>query len=175
MEQSNEIKLNLQMVNYKPYFILAHASIGQIIVCFQNIMGCQAKNVYEEKLYAIIMPEIQILLDEYNEMLSSNSYEEMQVKYYNLLIDLPKGVSINQKEHSKIKMNNVKIGSLIQATKQRLEFIITRPTPTIYQYNENLLKEFNKLQNDSKLFLDSIINFEHVFVNAIRTCYKYRT
>ena len=141
IHDDNTFQLNLKMVDHKPYYILAHASIGQIMVSFQNILSVKSKNEYEEKLYAILIPEIKKLVNEYNEMLSFTNHNEMQVRYYNLITNFPKAVSIYEKEHSKVTMGNPKIGALIKAIKQRLDFIITREIPELYKLNENLLKK----------------------------------
>ena len=162
-EQNQDLQMHLGMVDFKLHYVLSKASIGQIMVCFQNVLKIKPKNQYEEKLYAIIIPEITKLVDQYNEMLFVESYSEMIVRYYNLLINLPIGTSINDEEHGKIKMKNPKIGFLIQAAKQRLRFLLDREIPEIYKINNSLLDEFNILRDDVTVFYNNMVRFEKIF------------
>ncbi|AYV76893.1 MAG: hypothetical protein Barrevirus3_13 [Barrevirus sp.] len=168
LEKGQVQQLYLAMVDLKPHYCLAKSSIGQIVFSLQNILSVVPKSDYEKKLYVVIIPEIKKLLDQYNSMLIVQSYPAMLVRYYNLLVGLPSKVSIFNEEHGRIKMKNPKLGSLIKAGKQRLSFIISRKTPDIYLINTVLADEFTKLQADCQLFYDNLLNFEKIFVKAVR-------
>jgi len=160
--------LFLGMVEYKPHYVLAKASIGQIMISFQNILNVKPKNEYEENLYSIIIPEIKKLIEQYEQILQVKTYSEMVVVYYNLLVKLPEKTIVYNEEHGRTKMKNPKIGSLIKASKQRLHFIITRETPNIYKDNSELSTEFEKLRRQCRLLYDNIVKFEKIFAGSVK-------
>ena len=160
--------LYLGMVEYKPHYVLAKASIGQIMISFKNTLNVKPKNEYEENLYSVIIPEIKSLLQQYEEILQVKTYYEMVVVYYNLLVKLPEKTIVYNEEHGRTKMKNPKIGFLIKASKQRLHFIITRETPNIYKDNAELSTEFEKLRRQCRLLYDNIAKFEKTFAVAVR-------
>ncbi|ARF09573.1 hypothetical protein Indivirus_1_196 [Indivirus ILV1] len=161
-------QLYLGMADFKPYYYLSKASIGQIMICFQNILSVIPKSEYESKLYSVIIPEINQLVQQYNNMLVFKNYPEMLVRYYSLLTKLPSNISIYKEEHNYIQLKNPKIGALIKAAKQRLYFVITREVPDIYKINSSLSNEFNNLKDDCQKFYESMINFEKIFIQAVR-------
>ncbi len=162
-------QLCLGMVDFKPNYYLSKASIGQIMVCFQNVLSVKSKSNYETRLYSAILPEINKLVQQYNGMLTFKNYPEMIVRYYNLLNKLPPNVTVYKEEHGTIQMKNPKIGALIKAAKQRLQFIITREMPDIYRINSELSKEFNNLKSDCQNLYDNMVQFEELFVKAVRS------
>lgn len=161
-------KLSIEMVEFKMTHYLAKASIGQIMFCFQRILNTQPKNDFEKNLYDNLFPQIKKLLEEYEKMLEGTSNSKILVRYHNLIAKLPPGTIIYQGEHGRIKMRNPKIGALIMAIKQRLQFIMSRDIPEIYKNNEELLKEFNDLKADCIVFYGSICTFEKKFTFAVR-------
>lgn len=158
-------ELNLNMVNWRPNYILAMASIGQIMVSFSKIKNLVPKNSYESVLYIKLNKNISILLEKYNDLLKYNSNAEREVKYYNLIVDLPKNTFIDDKDN--IYLKNARIGKLVNASKQRINFILNRDIP--FRYKNNVLYEnaFVQMRDELKEFYETLINFEKDFVISI--------
>ncbi|QKF94260.1 hypothetical protein QKU48_gp0802 [Fadolivirus algeromassiliense] len=170
--QNANSELTLDMVNWKPFYSLSRASLGQIMVSFKNILKVAPKNTYETALYSRLKPAVEGLLECYNDILKFNSPVERDVKYYNLIVNLPHGVSENEQHHGSIQMRNAKIGKLIEAAKQRIQFIETRETPVMYTTNQNYLQEFNKMKNQLNDLKDTLDDFEEEFVEAVDQAHK---
>lgn len=156
--------LSLDQVDWKPSYNLAQASIGQIMVCFSKILDLTPKTTYEAKFYSHLKPSVRGLIDRFECMLLCSSEEEKQVKVYNLLITLPSGVTIYEEEHGNMKLARPKIGALIKAAKQRLEFIQKRPLPYIYVEEMALFREYIKMKDELIHFNEDLHNFETDFV-----------
>ena len=164
--------LSILQVPWSYNHVLSSASIGQIMCCFNNILTLKAKKVYEEKLYEYLKPNIQILLNEFNGILYCDDQAEMDVKYYNLIFHLPKNVSIFPEEHGKIKLGKPKIGALIKAMKQRIEFILERETPKMYLSNQEMLNGFLKMKTELRDFLSIVRKFEQDFIWTVNEAHK---
>lgn len=164
--------LNLDQVNWKPNYNLSKASIAQIIVSFKNILKVNPKNHYETALYSKLKPEVEKLLSTYNEILKCKNVKEQSVKYYNLIVPLPNNVAIYPEEHGSVMMKNARIGSLIKAAKQRIEFIENRETPAIYITDPELIQEFNNMKLRMKELSQVLTCFEKSFVLAIDSAHK---
>jgi len=164
--------ITLESVIWKFNFTLSRASIGQIMVSFQNILKVRPKNTYESILYDQLIPATQKLINKYSIILSYQNKNEYNVKYYNLIVNLPNNISINDEEHGQIKLGHAKVGALIHALKQRIEFIIRRDMPELYKQDINLCDEFTKLQKNMIEFKQSVIEFENEFVQAINSAHK---
>lgn len=163
-EQINK-ELSLDLVNWKPNYILAMASIGQIMVSFSKIKNLVPKNTYEIILYEKLNKIVHTLLIKYNNLLKYNSNVEREVKYYNLIVDLPKNTFIDDNDN--IYLKNAKIGKLVNASKQRINFILNRDIPM--RYKKDILYEdaFIKMRDELKEFLNTMNDFEKDFVNSI--------
>jgi hypothetical protein len=171
-ENTTNMILSINQINWNPNYILSKASIGQIIVSFKNILKVREKNNYEHKLYSRLKPAVQYLIDKYSDILICNSLKEYQVKYYNLIVNMPNHVSIYPDEHNMIYMRNAKIGQLIKAAKQRIRFIIYRDTPEIYLNDEETKNEWENLKIQMDNFYNEIFHFENEFLISIDEAHK---
>jgi len=166
------LNLSIYQVPWKYNCSLSNASIGQIICCLNNVLYLEPKKVYEEKLYEFLKPSIQTVLIEFNNILNCHGIFELNVKYYNLIVPLPNNVSIFPEEHDRIKLGKPKIGALIKAIKQRIEFILIRDTPKMYLNNQFMLDEFLKMRTQLQEFLIVIRKFEQEFILAVDEAHK---
>lgn len=164
--------LTLNLVPWKPTFILSKSSIGQIMLSFSNILRVKPKNKYETTLYKYLKPAVETLVNAYSDMLKCSNVKEQQVKYYNLINVMPLGVTIFPETHDLIMMKNAKIGELIKAAKQRLNFILERDTPVIYVNDEEALEEFNNMKLQINNFIVILDNFEKEFMASINKAHK---
>jgi hypothetical protein len=167
--------ITLDMVNWRPSYRLSKASIGQIMKSFEKIQKVKPKNTYEDILYGKLKSSVTILLSSYNELLVSTNDVEYNIRFHNLIVDLPYNVTINENEHNNIYLGTARIGALIEAAKQRLEFIINRPVPTICQATPQLEQEFVKLKTLITDFRDVLMDFEEAFIEAIDYAHKHKT
>jgi len=164
--------LNLDQVNWKPNYILSKASIAQIVVSLKNILRVNPKNKYETTLYDRLKPAVNNVLCTYNEILKCNSLKEQNVKYYNLIVPLPHNVAVYPEEHGSVQMKNARIGALIKAAKQRIEFMNDRETPAIYIADEELVREFTNMKLRMKELSLVLTEFETNFLLAIDAAHK---
>lgn len=164
--------LSLDEVDWKPFYILSKCSIAQIMCSFRNILKVVPKNVYEGTLYARLKPAVEGLIECYNDILHYNNSIERDVKFYNLIVKLPFNVSINDQEDGHIRMKNAKIGKLVKACRQRIEFIQHRVIPQMYVNNFHYLHEFNKMKEELKGLLSTLRDFEVEFLEAIDEAHK---
>lgn len=164
--------LTMDMIDWKPNYVLSKSSLGQIMRSLQNIMNVIPKNVYETTLYSKLKPAVEILINCYTDILKYNNEFEKNVKYYNLIVGLPTNVQINAQEDGYIRMSNAKIGKLISASKQRINFIETRETPQMYVENQNYLQEFNKMKEQLNTLSQKLCDFEDEFIEAIDQAHK---
>jgi hypothetical protein len=159
--------LNLNYVDWKQNYKLSEASIGQIMVSFRNILNVKPKNNYEEILYSHIKPDIQNLINKYEQILDCKNFIEQNVKYFNLIDNLPFGVKILDNEHGNVLLGRAKLGFLIRAIIQRITFIENRELPICYQDNIVMKEEFEQLKIKITEFKQDIWKFEVIFVGAI--------
>lgn len=147
-------------VDWKPYYRLSQASIGQIIRTFINIYDKleNSKNVkLRDLLYNLIL--------KYTDILYINDYVEQNVIYYNLIVNLPKGMNIQKNKYGYIKLGNAKINLLIECIKQRINFIINRKVPIPKNLDSNIniddyINQFNKLKTSMINYLQVVNEFE---------------
>lgn len=172
VEETQSYDLSLDQVNWNPSYILSKASIPQIIISFKNILKVNPKNEYETTLYQRLKPAVEILINAYDEILRCKNLKENQVKYYNLIINMPSSVTIFHKEHGRIRMSNAKIGALIEACKQRIKFILERDIPSLYLTDHEILQEFNKMKSQMENFEYNLLDFEAEFILAIDEAHK---
>lgn len=165
-------KLSIAQVPWHYNYALSNASIGQILCCFGNILNLQPKKVYEEKLYEYLKPNIQSLLADFDNILYCQDQDEIDVKYYNLLSYLPNSVHIFPEEHGQLKLGKPRIGALIKALKQRIEFVLDRETPKMYLSNQNMLNGFLKMKIQLKKFLNDVRQFEQEFIWTVNEAHK---
>jgi len=176
MDTSNsEINsLDLSLIDWKPYYRLCYSSLGQIMVSFTKVLNVTPKNNYEITLYGILKPALTDLIDSYKQLLHFESENEKNVKFHNLIVGLPYGVSVLENEHGDMFMGRAKIGQLIRASKQRIEFMLTREAPMIYKKNLELFDSFINLRNEINKFRDDMNSFEIEFIDAIDEAHNAR-
>lgn len=171
-EPTMSYDLSLDQVNWKSHYKLHKASLGQIIASFRNILKAEPKNKYEITLYYRLKPAVEILIDIYNEILKCDSLKEHDVKYFNLIYDMPKLVEVYPGEHGDIRLRKPKIGALIKASKQRIKFIMEREIPGKYFGDDESIQEFNNLKSQMKDFESIILDFEAEFILAINEAHQ---
>lgn len=171
---SSEVKksLTLDAIDWKPFYVLSKSSIGQIMISFKNILKVTPKNIYETKLYGRLKPAVEGLIGHYNDILQYENDIEKDVKFYNLIVNLPIGVTINDQEDGNITMKFAKIGKLIKAARQRINFIETRTVPQMYVSNEDYLRQFNKMKEELQDLQETFDDFENEFLEAIDEAHK---
>lgn len=169
---TSDYKSLLKLVNWNGNYSLSKASIGQIMVCFNRILSVQPKKLYEQILYENIKPEIIGLLNRYCDILVCDTQDEFDVKYHNLIKNLPRNVEIYPEMHKKVQLWKPRIGALIFALKQRVEFICKRDTPMIYLKNQQFMKQFTKMRFQLTDFLEYLRDFEQSFMIAIDQAHK---
>ena len=163
--------LTLCDVEWHPYYVLFRASLGQIMFSLSRVLELLPKNIYEKTLYSNLKSIIIKLIKEYDIMLKCSNKIEREVKFYNLIGKMPYLVKINEEEHN-IKLHKPKIGKIIAALKQRVNFILTRNIPQFYKNNEIYLNEFQKMQEQIKKFKEKVYDFELNFIEAIDHAHK---
>jgi hypothetical protein len=164
-------QLDKSQIPWKGYFTLDKASLGQIMKTFEQIK-IVPKNKYETILSAELKIIIEDLIKSFDETLIYNNDVEKQVFQYNLLGQLPHGLSIDTEEHGKIKLKTANIGNLVKATCQRINFILTRETPLMYKDKEDYMNAFNKMKDNMNTFLQKVKTFETNFVKAVDKSHK---
>lgn len=163
--------INKSIVDWKPYYTLDKASLGQIIRTFEKI-NIIPKNSYEIVLSDELNILIQQLISNFDKLLVFNNLIEYSIYYYNLLGSLPDGISINENNHKYIKLKTANIGNLVKALYQRINYILQRDIPLMYKYREEYLHVFNNMKNNLLKFLDNVKEFEIGFINAIDKAHK---
>lgn len=173
MEQSTvqSYIIDKSIVDWKPYYTLDKASLGQIMKTFEKI-NIIPKNNYEIVLSDELNILIQQLINNFDKLLVFNNLIEYTVYYYNLLGPLPNGTSIDENNHKYIKLKTANIGNLVKALYQRVNYILQRDIPLMYKYREEYLTVFNNMKSNLSKFLDSVKEFEVGFVDAIDNAHK---
>ena len=169
---SIKFDLSLDMVAFEYNCPVSQASIGQIIKSLNNVVNLHAKNIYEITLYSKFNSIIPQFIDEYNKLLKCSNQLEYIVKYYILIVKLPYGVEIPINNHNNIRLGKPRVGELIKAARQRIDFIIEREMPIVYQTFEPYRHEYLKMIEQLKDFLVKLDEFEKDFVNAIDLAHK---
>lgn len=167
---------NISNVFWEPYYILSKASIGQIIYTMLYIQD--PTSYLYKKTNPIILQKIREITDFYQEKLVKVSMIDKNVAFYNLIVDLPRSINVDNEIHGKIKLSHARIGQLIYALKTRITFILNRPVPQINfkdtdtdgsNEDYNLYKiSFNNMQKDMKELMDIVLEFEDYYVNFVK-------
>lgn len=154
-------------IDWKPYYNLSKASLGQIVQTLSKIKFSR-RNVYEKALAEELEIIIPNFISSFDAMLDCVTKEEIDVYKVNLLGNLPKSVMINPEDHAGILLHRAPIGQIISALKQRVEFILERDTPVMYDENKTYLEAFEEMKNKLKNFNEEILQFESKFCEAIK-------
>jgi len=154
-------------LDYHNYYYLCYAGIGQIIKAISEVKITKTKNIFEKNLSKFFKHAIPILIEEFAKCSICKNENDYQVKKYNLMNSkLPRNISIKTEDHH-VKLKHAKLGKLIDAAKQRLEFIIERPIPDYYNENVECKKCFVLMKDDLKKFLQELEMFENEFIEVI--------
>lgn len=173
-----DFNLSLDMVQYNYHYKLSKASIGQIMVSFSNIKNLKPTNIYQQILYQHFYNIIPQFVECYTKLFDCDNIIEKNIKFYHLIVNLPYKTEINiinsndKNNHSNIILGKPKIGELIKASKQRIDYIIDKPIPEIYKYHNEYVLEYDKFIDQIKNFKDDLLNFEQEFVDAIDDAYQ---
>lgn len=166
VKELNINQLNYNEVDWKGHYTLDRASFGQIMFTISRIK-IVPKNQYEIILNSYLMKIIPELMRSYQEILVYENLFERDVFAYNLLGNLPKHITIFTNDHGKIQLKRANIGNLIIALYQRIDFILERTIPKMYQENKNYLDAFEKMRLNVKKFRNDVQLFEKQFIYAV--------
>lgn len=173
MAAKEDQTLSLEKVDYKGHYYLCKASLGQLIVAFSEIpqkrmFTKEDKNEYEKIMATWFGENIETMIAKYMELLEfeNENTKEREVILHNLLWNLPKGITINQEEHN-IHMSSASVGKMIAALKQRLDFILTRDPPKMYENDGDYMEAFNKMKTRIQSFYEYLLTFEMAFAKAV--------
>lgn len=164
--------ISLDMIRIEKYYRVSKSSLPQLLVRLKMVNIDNPKNSYEFMFNKLYRQRVQIVINEYNKVLKYRTSVEYYIKVYNLFGRLPKNIIIETFMKGSDKLFQSRVGDLITAIKQRIEFIIDRNVPQVYylwDYNEelNYVEEFNKMQNELTKFWYTIDKFEKDFKEII--------
>jgi hypothetical protein len=148
-------------IMWEPYFFLAKASIGQLFVTLIKI-----QDELEEPNPVLTI--LQQLTAKYLEILKAETFPAKNVKFFNLIVNLPKGVSIELYKQ-KHRLGTVPIINVIESIKNRIIFIINRELPIPKSLDPKITMEeyeveYNNLKTAMKSLLAEVINFETDYI-----------
>ncbi len=159
--------LSLDKVKIGRRHKVTRASIAQLVKRLSTSKITNPKNKYQESLNIFFESENSKLADRYNEILQCSSYDEMVVKEYNLLGDLPGKMEITEPCIQKSNtLSKASIGDMINALRQRIQFIINREIPLYYVINESYKTEFNNMQQQITEFENAVDEYEENWIEA---------
>ena len=147
-------------------------TLNEININFKNSLATKM-NIYKYTFVVNTIPLIDKLITNFYELL--NKYEsdiENIVFSYNLLADLPYGITIIEDNDDYKKLKYTNIGCLIRAIKQRSTFIIERDMPICYKTSSEYEQALEKLKKLMCEFLNNILEFELNFKNVIDKAHK---
>lgn len=173
----NGTYLTLENVDWKGYYVVSRASIGQIMRTFQNVKEYaeRQKNTvkpYEKELNNGLIILLPTLLTNFRNMLYFQNDIEKDIIYFNMLVNMPYDVSIDNEKYGRINLSRANIGSLIKAAKQRVNFILSRETPNRYKESVEQIAVFESMKLKLKEFVSDIDDFEQDFLNVIDKAHK---
>ncbi len=157
---------------YERWYKITKASIGQLIYAISFVaINKKNKTPYEEYLSEWFNEEIPKLIFEYEKILgmhiiTGNTFD-YTVRSFNLAGNLPHSMELMSDKHQGIKVGYAKLGTLIEAAQQRVDFIINREIPVPYKVREELTDAFIRMQTEMQTFKELLNDFEEGFVNAV--------
>lgn len=156
--------LSLSFIKINKYHELDKSSLAEIMKRLDGIKIKHPKDQYQETMKKFFDTKKKQFIKFYENILQCETNEEYIVKYYNLLAPLPLNIINSGGIKTKIKKTNVLVKAaiydMIQALKQRINYIIESKIPVMYEYNELYKKEYLKIKDDMKIFLQKLIKFE---------------
>jgi len=153
MQEDNNNKLQIDLESsfyYQHTFRLSTASLAQIILALDKTSDRiqTPTNDYQKVLYPKLKELIPPIIEKFKSVLSYKSEKGRSVKFYNVGGKLP--VEIKAIFHKNIKLGTGNFGPLVDAGLQRTQYILTRPTPKMYENDAEYLENFEQLKNDLK-------------------------
>ena len=172
----NQMKsIPLSEIDYKKNgkkVYLAGASLAQIIKSMEDIQIKHKKTIYEMVLDEWFSSAIPEFISEYKKLLLYSNKVEYDVKYFNLIGNLPKGLRIYNDTDGKTVLSRAPLGQRIRALHQRISYILRRPTPLGYIHRLDYLQAFKQIQEEMKYFERVVVNFELSFQEAIHKAHR---
>ncbi|AYV78343.1 MAG: hypothetical protein Edafosvirus10_18 [Edafosvirus sp.] len=156
--KTTKTPIDFNSINFRAYYKLSNASLWQIVMALQKILDNQNESSdFYQKMYKKWFNEhIPIIITEFKKLLNyTNGTDEKNVRLINLGgdVDGKIPVSVFMNYHHKIQLGNSgKFGVFIDAIMQRIDFILTRDQPILYQTNELFSKYFETLRDELKEF-----------------------
>ena len=176
-EMPNPVNLNslsLDKVSIHYTYLLEKASVGQIMKRLSNLAIKDPKNIYQETLNEYFKTAVPKLVNAYNEMLKSSTYEEYVVKDYNLLGNLPRKMSLDTSIKKNPNLYQASVGDMLKALRQRVDFIATREVPKFYEKNPMYMESFKNMQKQILELIPHVDEFENGFTNTIDKVMKLK-
>ena len=165
--------INQLNIDFKPYYILSRASFGQIMESFNRIsINKPTKSIYQHVIIQWFGKEIPLLIENFESILSHKCSIDYTIKWYSLAVNLPFKLHIMKYKHGKIYLKNAKIGVLVEALKQRLNYILIRETPYRYINDPHQIDHYIDMKKDLQKFKKTIDLFEKNFVEIIDKAFK---
>lgn len=168
---------NISNVFWEPYYVLSKASIGQIIY---TLLYVQDPTSYmHRKINPIVLQKIREITDFYQSKLVKTTLVDKNVTFYNLIVDLPRSINVDDEIHGKVRLSHARVGQLVYALKTRIDFILNRPVPQINfkdcdtdgsNEDYNVYKQsFNNMQKDMAELMKLVLDFEQFYFNFIKS------
>jgi len=169
-----DITPTLDKVQYNRKYELHRASIGQIMVSFKLIATnpFHPKNTYQQVFGDLTSAAATKLVEAYEKILVCENDKEKNVKFFNLIVNLPKNITIDEEHHANMHLGSSSIGSLLDALKQRIDFIVKREVPDKCKADDDLQKYFIQMQREIDEFYDDVDDFEAEFVTIVDKAHK---
>lgn len=184
-QQQHNYDLSVTNIPIEHGYVITKASIGQLMsrlfflvqIGYQDTQLSANSNseyhnlIYKRCISKFFSTRLNQFVQKYEDILKCENSWENAVKDYNIgSVGLPKGMIIPQKINGTNKLSRSKIGDIIQAVKQRADFIINREVPTIYDSHEDhqyYRMYFVKMQDEIKQFWPEIESFESDWIRCI--------
>ncbi len=160
-------ELDVGMVELKKWHKLDRASLGQIMRRMMDVQIKNPKNSYEIVLDEFFRSKTSELVNAYNKILECWSFEEYEVKLYNLIGKLPPGLKIEIPIRKTNLLSRASMGDMVVAIKQRINFILTRDLPVMYTFRPEYKDAFLKMQTELSEFLEKVEIYEEEFQDVI--------
>ena len=164
VEENKENKYNNKIYSFddiklRESYIIIKSSLGELIkqVSLIQIIEKDNNNNYTKLLSEFFKTENKILIDSYKNIISKTNC-------YDLVSPLPRGVVIKQNVKSYITLNKAKLGDIIKAVYQRIDFISSRETPIFYLRTAELTQKYKNMQAEIINFKKSVQDYERKFV-----------
>ena len=152
------LSIDLNIFPFQGKYRLSTASLAQIVIGLEKTSERldEPKNPYQQILYPWFKVLVPQLTASFKNLLKYGSEKERMTRFYNLGGKMPKGTEVRMKYHHNVNLGNGNFGPFIEASIQRVEYVLTRKTPLRYADDQEFLDAFNKLKEDLKPFLEEL-------------------